>query len=68
MNGNANAAIAVIVSILINFSLLPINSYLRKFWPPANRVHSNKHFAATGLLLNFNFFLRLFLPVVLFNS
>jgi len=34
MNGNANAAIAVIVSILINFSLLPINSYLQKGLAP----------------------------------
>src|SRR6266513_742946 len=50
-------------SLISPFSLLIRIS--KKVWPPANRVHSNKHFAATGLLLNFNFFLRLFLPVVL---
>ena len=41
------------------FPFLPINSHLKKLWTPANRMHSNKHFAATGLFLNFIFLLRI---------
>jgi len=58
MSGNPN--ITVSVSILIfPFSLLL--RIQKNFWTPADRAYSNKHFAATGLFVNFYFYFALFL-------